>query len=163
MQERWLEAASLARSAIHISPENARGYASLAHSLYEQVDKRRKAAQPKYDGTAKSDNPYVPDGELGMMAIEAGEAASTLNPADAPTRYRTGRLLRRVPGAQTRAQVNDHVIFLTGCFHSHAPPSSYCTLWTIGIPYIPISQNASHQRLSCTHPCPNGVQNRPDF
>ena len=98
MQERWLEAASLARSAIHISPENARGYASLAHSLYEQVDKRRKAAQPKYDGTAKSDNPYVPDGELGMMAIEAGEAASTLNPADAPTRYRTGRLLRRVPG-----------------------------------------------------------------
>lgn len=44
------------------------------------------------------------------QAIAAGEAAAKLLPRDAPTRYRVGRLLRRVPG-KLRAAI-DH---FNGC------------------------------------------------
>ena len=102
-QGNWGDAASLARSAVAIAPQSARGYKQLTHALFEQVELDRRGRLPTYKGGAKSDNPDMGDGALGAAAIEAGEAASKLAPRDAGTHYRTGRMLRRVPGKLQKA------------------------------------------------------------
>ena len=97
-QSRWDEAASLARSAVAISPESVRGYKHLTHALFEQVEDRRRARIPRYNGTLISDDLESGDGRLGKEAIAAGEATTKLAPRDAANHYRTGKMLRRVPG-----------------------------------------------------------------
>ena len=109
-QAQWDEAASLARSAVAISPESVRGYKQLTHALFEQVEGRRRTRIRDYDGFIKSDDVEVDDGSLGTEAIAAGEATTKLAPRDAAAHYRTGRMLRRVPG-----QLQSAIDHFNGC------------------------------------------------
>lgn len=64
----------------------------------------------RYDGGTETDDLTHADGAAGLEAIAAGEMASKLAPRDAPTRYRCGRLVRRVPG-----RLQDAIEHFNGC------------------------------------------------
>ena len=104
-QGRWDEAASLARSAIAITPASVRGYRQLSHALYEQIE----AARFSMPYEAHSQRIWE-DGMAGGEAIAAGEAAAKLSPRHADTRFRTGLMLRRVPG-----RLQDAINHFNGC------------------------------------------------
>jgi tetratricopeptide (TPR) repeat protein len=122
------EAVSLARSAVSINPACSRGYVQLGRLLYEREEHRRKAmGEEQYDsllrrryssltgerqnagfasylhdfgGGGRSSNTDAADEQLSSCeaAIAACAHASKLAPGDAATRFRHGRLLRRIPG-----------------------------------------------------------------